>query len=529
MKKLYYGGPIRTMDDADSMPYALLTEGERIVALLSREEAEGITDAEHIDLQGRCLLPGFIDAHSHFSGVAAELLQVDLDGCTTVQAIQERIMAWIASNQSGKSDWITCAGYDHNDLPNEKHITRWDLDAVCADRPLVVKHKSGHMGVFNSKALEMLAVDENSPCPEGGAMGRTADGKLSGYMEEAAMSAMTRRMPPIDLGTYLQALKKAQEIYFSYGITTAQEGAIRNILPQLYAQAIKDAYFDIELIGYSDLSSMEAVRQHLSGSLQGYNGNFRVGGYKIFLDGSPQGRTAWMRQPYLGGDEGYVGYPMMSDDEVYAAVCRACSEGRQILAHCNGDMACEQFLTACERAMNEGMDIAALRPVMIHAQLLGADQIGRAKKLGMILSFFVAHVWHWGDVHIRNFGIERGSHISPVALAEKLGIPYTFHQDAPVIKPNMIETLWCAVCRRSKGGQVLAPELAVTPENALKAVTVHAAYQYFEEEKKGRLAPGMAADLVILDRDPLAVPVDELRDLRVCATIKGGKTVYIAE
>ena len=527
MKKIYFGGPIRTMTDGE-MPYAVLTEDGKITALLNAAQAAAVTDAQPVDLGGRTLLPGFIDAHSHFSGVAAELMQIDLDGCTSVEAIQSRITTWIDQNRPEAGGWITCAGYDHNDLPEARNITRWELDAVSAGHPLVVKHKSGHMGVFNSLALEMLGVDENTPCPSGGTMGRTAEGQLNGYMEEAAMSALTRRMPPIDLQVYMECMAKAQQIYFSYGITTAQEGAIRNILPQLYAQAIREKMFDIELIGYSDLRSMEAVETHLQGSLRDYDGNFRVGGYKIFLDGSPQGRTAWMRKPYLGGDPDYVGYPMMEDEAVYAAVRRACMEKRQILAHCNGDMACEQFLCACERVQAEGYDIAAIRPVMVHCQLLGADQIGRAKALGMILSFFVAHVWHWGDVHVRNFGPERGEQISPVALAVELGIPYTFHQDAPVIKPDMLETLWCAVNRRSKSGRVLGPALAVSAEDALRAVTVNAAWQYGEEGKKGILAPGMAADFVILDRDPMAVPPEELRDLKVCMTIKKDKVVYQA-
>lgn len=527
MKKLYYGGPIRTMAGGE-MPYAVLTEDGSIAALLTREEAAKITDAEPVDLKGRCLLPGFIDAHSHFSGVASERLQVDLDGCTSADAICARIAARIEGEQAPKGSWITCVGYDHNDLPDALHVTCWELDRVSPDHPVVVKHKSGHMGVFNSRAMEVLGIDEDTPCPEGGAMGRTEDGRPNGYMEEAALGVPSRRIPGIDMDTYYRSLEKTQQIYFSYGITTAQEGALRNVLPQLYARAVEEGLFEIEVIGYSDLRTADEVQTRLAGCMEGYNHNFRVNGYKLFLDGSPQGRTAWMRTPYLGGDPDYVGYAMMEDEAVYEAVHRACIEGRQVLAHCNGDMACEQYLCACERVKREGYDIAAIRPVMVHCQLLGRDQIGRAKDLGMILSFFVAHVWHWGDVHVRNFGPERGEHISPVALAVELGIPYTFHQDAPVIKPDMPETLWCAVNRRSKSGSVLGPELAVSAEDALKAVTVNAAYQYFEEDRKGTIAPGKVADFVVLDRDPMAIPPEELRDLKVCMTIKRDKIVYQA-
>ena len=526
MKTIYFGGPIYTMEPGSESPYAVLTEDSRISALLTEEEAAQVTDAHRVDLRGRTLLPGFIDAHSHFSGVAAELLQIDVDGCTSAEEIGRRVQHWIEENHPAADAFLTAAGYDHNDLPECRHVTRWELDAYCPDHPLLVKHKSGHMGVFNSAALAWLGIDEDTPCPPGGAMGRDADGRLNGYMEEAALSVQVRRMPTIDLAAYMQSMKKAQQVYFSYGITTAQEGAIRNILPQLYAQGVEQKMFDIELIGYADLNTMDKVEAFLPECRKGYAGNLRVAGYKIFLDGSPQGRTAWMRQPYRGGEADYVGYPMMEDEAVRDAVRRACREKVQILAHCNGDMACEQFLAACEAVQAEGYDIASLRPVMVHAQLLGADQIGRAKKLGMILSFFVAHVWHWGDVHVRNFGPDRGEHISPVALAVQLGIPYTFHQDAPVIKPDMMETVWCAVCRRSKSGRILGPELAVSVEQALHAITLGAAYQYGEEDCKGSIAPGKAADFVILDRDPFAVSKEDLRTIRVCATVKGGRTVF---
>ena len=231
-----------------------------------------------------------------------------------------------------------------------------------------------------------------------------------------------------------------------------------------------------------------------------------------------------MEQPYRGGEPGYRGYPVHQDGQVLAFLEQAQREGVQIAVHCNGDAAAEQLLRCYEQAFARyGRDI---RPVMVHAQLLRPDQVPRLKPLGMVASFFVAHVFHWGDVHVTNFGQERASQISPARTALDSGVVFDFHQDSPVIPPNMVESLWCAVCRRTKSGQVLGENQRLPVWEALRAVTSNAAYALFEEGQKGTLSPGKRADLVLLDRDPLSCPPEELRDIQVVETIKDGETVY---
>ena len=279
---------------------------------------------------------------------------------------------------------------------------------------------------------------------------------------------------------------------------------------------------------YTTTPAYSEARQAFPESVRQYHRRFKLGGYKMFLDGSPQGRTAWLRRPYQGEQE-YRGYGTLTDAEVLDMVRRAGTDGMQLLAHCNGDAACAQYLAALDAAAREGVDLAALRPVMIHAQLLGRDQLPEVRRLGVIPSFFVAHVYHWGDVHLENLGPGRAEAISPAGSAAEKGIPFTFHQDAPVIRPDMLETVWCAVNRVTRQGRVLGREERVDVRTALEAVTVHAAYQYFEETDKGTLAPGKQADLVILDRDPLAVPQEELRDIRVLETWKDGVPIFCRE
>ena len=214
------------------------------------------------------------------------------------------------------------------------------------------------------------------------------------------------------------------------------------------------------------------------------------------------------------------------DEELKQYLELALKDNMQILVHCNGDAACQQYIDQFELAKQETQSSNDIRPVIVHAQLLDRDQLDNVKKLGMIPSFFVAHVYHWGDIHIKNYGMERASRISLAKSAQDKGIIYTFHQDSPVIEPNMLETIWCAVNRITKNGVLLGDDERISPLDALKAVTKNAAYQYFEEDIKGTLKEGKLADLVILDKNILKVDPMKINDIQVVETIKEGETIF---
>ena len=255
-----------------------------------------------------------------------------------------------------------------------------------------------------------------------------------------------------------------------------------------------------------------------------YYRHLKLGGIKLMLDGSPQARTAWMRKPYEGERE-YCGYPVRSDEWVRRVLENAIRAGLQPLAHCNGDAAAQQFLDQWEAAMKSVGHGTELRPVMVHAQTVGMDQLDRMKGLGMEPSFFVGHCWFWGDVHMKNFG-ERAQHISPVRSALNRGLIPNFHQDAPVTPPNMIHSVWCAVNRITRNGARVGASEAVSPYEALIAATHGGAYSYFEEDTKGMLCPGAVADLVVLNADPTGIEPEKIREIRVLETVKNGKTVF---
>lgn len=522
MRQLYTNATILTMDESTPVVEAVAVE-DGVIAFAGRaaEALARYPDAARIDLGGATMLPAFLDAHSHLSSTASSMLQADLSGCESFDEIADRLLSFSTSGKAGESGWIIGGGYDHNALLERRHPDRAFLDACCPDRPVVLQHASGHAGAFNSRALQALGVTDQDVALAGGG-GNVA----TGYLEENTFFAAMRKVPMPDPRALLNAYSDAQALYASYGIATVQEGyAVEEMIP-LYQALLQSGLLLLDVVAYSDVKNDGAFIRAFDAHANGYRDHLRIGGYKIFLDGSPQARTAWMRTPYLGDGPAFFGYGTMDDDAVDAAVSLAAMQNRQLLAHCNGDAACEQYLRAIER-VNREHGVMPLRPVMIHAQLLGLDQLEAVARLGVIPSFFAAHVYHWGDVHIQNFGFARARSISPAASALRAGIRFTFHQDTPVVAPNMLETVWCAVNRITKSGVLLGSEERIGVLDALKAVTIHAAYQYGEESEKGSIAQGKKADFVVLNANPLTVQPDAIRTVAVLRTIKDGKTIYV--
>ena len=521
MKRLYCNGTIYPVPGEPAVE-ALLAEDGRILASGKFQDLSAGFQGERVDLGGRTLLPAFLDGHGHFLAAANGRLQADLSQCTCFQDVEEKIRNFIRERHIPAGEWVVAQGYDHTSLAEGRHPTLPLLDRAAPENPLFLQHQSGHVGVVNTLGLERLHITPETKAPEGGMIG-VKDGCLTGYLEENAFVHYQKQLPMPKGEELMAALKETQDLYFSYGVTTIQEGLFAPQMSPLYQAMLSAGFLKADIVGYAEEGNREAVRAAFPEHIKRYRRHFKLGGYKIFLDGSPQGRTAWMRRPYEG-EEVYRGYPTLTDEAVLEAIRHSVEDGMQLLAHCNGDAAAEQYLRCIRRAEEEGLHVAAIRPVLVHGQLLGIDQMEEVKQLGVLVSFFPGHVYRWGDVHIRNFGIERAARISPAASALDYHILFTFHQDTPVLPPDMMETIWCAVNRRTKEGRQLEERIPVAA--ALRAVTVNAAWQYFEEGSKGRLLPGMREDLVLLDQDPFRVDPEKLREIQVTETMKDGVSVY---
>lgn len=508
-------------------------------------------DTKVINMEGKTILPSFIDSHSHFSAVANSFLEVDLNECTSFEEIKNKILEYKAKNNIADDEWIIANGYDNNILKEQRHPNINFLDTLNINNPVVLKHKSGHMGVFNKKALEILNINENTPSPEGGKI-EIKDGKLTGYLEETAFVNYQKQVPMPSMDKLLKAYEKAQDEYLSYGITTLQEGYMSKELLNIYKELIKQNKLKLDVVGYPDYDSIKEYAHTFPNSYKKCNNHFKIQGIKMILDGSPQGRTAWMKEPYesekqntIENKEDYKGYPAMKYDDIVRNIEYAKENDLQILAHCNGDAAAEEYIKALleceengpsyqkqeniqmqeyeqqEKKLNNNnvQKIKDLRPVIIHAQLISKEDLLKAKEIGAIPSFFVAHVYYWGDVHLKNFGIKRASRISPVKESVDNNMIFTLHQDSPIIRPNMLETIWCAVKRQTKSGKILGKDERISVYDALKGVTINAAYSYFEEEKKGSIEEGKKAQFVVLDKNILEVPVDEIPSIKIIETI----------
>lgn len=522
-KELYYDGNIITMSGQEKAD-AVLVENGKILAV-GRKDAMNLNgEVQRISLEGHTMLPGFIDSHSHFTGCANSFLQCSVRNAGSVRELQETIQDYVQKRKPAPGEWVMARDFAPEQLKEKQMPDRWMLDQASPDHPLVLQHKSGHVGAFNSLGLKELNINGFTPDPSGGRIEKK-DGEATGYLEENAFIHALRRLPMPSVKALLQACGQAQELYASFGITTLQEGMLSKEMLPMYRELLKARGLWLDVTGYADISQSDLIYGVLPDCDGTYACRFKLGGYKIFLDGSPQSRTAWVRQPYEGGEE--TGTSTMTDQQVEEAVSLSFQTGRQLLAHCNGDRAAQQYLEACERAAGRGRGLR--RPVMIHGQLLGRDQIPRLKPLGMIPSFFAAHVFHWGDVHIQNLGLERAGRISPLKSALEAGLLFTLHQDSPVIPPDMLETVWCASVRKTRGGILLGAEERIPVYEALKAVTCNGACQYFEENRKGTIAPGKLADFVILDGNPLETEPEALRGIQVLETIKEGKSVYRKE
>ena len=529
MRKLYFGGPILTMDRDCPTAEAVLTENGKILAVGNLADLN-CADAEKCDLRGNTLMPGFVDGHSHMIGVGLNLTrQCDLSGCTSFAELLERLRAYRTQKDLTHGEPISARGYDLAVLQEGAHPTAAVLDTLGFDNPIKCTHQSGHMCVCNTAAMKKAGISAATyVCPEGGFAGKDENGELNGYFEENANGACNDAFKSADPDKDMEeGILAAQDYYISRGFTTVQDGS-GNPLKRLaiYDRLAKAGKLKVDIVAYMSASE-KGFANHAQLRTEygkGYHNHLKLGGIKFFLDGSPQAKTAWMKEPYEGEKE-YRGYPTLTDEEVESRLRKALDNNLQPMAHCNGDAAAEQYISLWEKVTEKGKIGKNIRPVMIHAQTVTDEQLDRMVKIGMMASFFVAHCWHWGDTHLQNLG-SRGRRISPVKTAMDKGVPFNFHQDSPVTPPDMLLSAWCAVNRTTRNGVQLDMTRAVDPYTALIATTHGGAYGYFEEDTKGILKPGAVADFVVLDADPTAVDPMTIRDITVLATIKEDILLY---
>lgn len=537
---VYFGGPILTMDDARPRAQAVAVRGGRILAVGGKDEvlAKAGRGARQVDLGGRTLLPGFVDPHGHVSFVGLQAISANLlpapDGQgNSIPDLQRIVRSWMEQNQPfiDRYKLIMGFGYDDSQLREQRHPTRKELDEISSDVPVLFIHQSGHLGVANSKALEAAGVSAATPDPEGGVFRREPGGKQpNGVMEEHAfMGVMVKLLARLDLDANLKMIAEGVKLYTQYGYTTCQDGKSSSGGVKALQLAASRGMLTADVVAYPDaLTATDVVTPPLWG--RAYKDRLRVGGVKLSIDGSPQGKTAWLSQPYFVPPEGqngaYAGYPAVPVDQCMAAIDKAFANGWQILVHANGDAAIDVLIAGVREATRK-YGPGDRRPVLIHGQTTREDQVDALKALGIIPSFFPMHTFYWGDWHRDSvLGPLRAENISPTGWATQRGMMFTTHHDAPVAKPDSMRVLSATVSRRTRSGDILGPHQRVPVEVALKAMTIWPAYQHFEEATKGSIIPGKLADFAVLSADPTATDPEKLASLKVVETIKEGVSIW---
>ena len=536
---LFHNGSIVTMNPEQPLAEAVAVEGDRIVAVggSNAVRAAAGAAAQNVDLNGAAMLPGFIDAHGHFpaSGLIGSKYYLDLNSppigsMRNLNDILEALQARVRDTPEGQ--WIRGGGYDDTLLAERRHPTRADLDRVSTRHPIYLSHISGHLAVANSLALKRAGIDKDTPQPAGGRFRKDPKTREpNGVMEESpAFGRVSRLLPEPSAEDMLAAIERAAYEYASVGVTTAQTGAANPTSLKQTVAAWEAGRLPIRVQIWPVMDVMLTVL-HNPDKMAPPAGQNRVavGALKGFADGSIQGYTGYLSKPYFvppAEDPDYRGYPLMEPEQLAARVTRLHAAGFQLAIHGNGDAAIDDILDAFEKAQ-QGQPRPDARHILIHAQMAREDQLDRMQSLGVIPSFFNLHTYYWGDRHRDIFmGPARAARMSPARSAVRRGMRFTLHADTPVVPMQSMMVVWAAVNRLTTSGKVIGAEQRISVFDALKAITVDAAWQGFEEDLKGTIEPGKLADLVVLDRNPLQVPDADLKDLRVLQTFVGGRRVY---
>lgn len=534
--QVIYNGHVLTMDDTNQIAEAVSIRGDRIEAVGSSEAMLAVAEDDTVvtDLRGRTLMPGIVDAHGHFPGSGQVVFSADLNSppIGSIESIPGLIAELKTMAERRTDGWILGWGYDDTLLAENRHPTREDLDKVSTTRPVAITHISGHLVAVNSLALAELDISASTPDPEGGIIQRdpgSPDGmRPNGVLEETAGRLVIKKSFDLGIGDAVRVTTHAARTYLEQGVTTASAGGMPAALAKALGPMSRLNLFPQRVALFPLLEDVEAKVLDEGWRPESLaSGRVSVPRVKIVADGSIQGYTAYLSQPYhtsFQGDPGYRGYPSVSREDLFRQLEKLYEQRVQVAIHCNGDAAIEDALDAIAAAA-EAHSWDQARPLIIHAQMARLDQIERMAELGVTPSFFSAHTFYWGDRHIELFmGPERAANMSPARWAMEAGIRFSSHMDTPVVPMLPMQSVWSQIERRSTSGGVIGAYQRIPAMQALRAVTIDAAWQVFMDDDVGSIEAGKLADLIILSGDPLTAA--DVRELVVEKTLIGGAEVF---
>jgi predicted amidohydrolase YtcJ len=534
---LIHGGPILTMaGERPNQVAAVVVDGGRIAfagPLGQAQQLAGPT-TPRLDLKGRTLIPGLVDAHSHFMMAVDLARRVNVSGApvgdvASIAGLVAKLAAAEPGLALGPGEWLVGWGYDASLLGDKRELTRRDLDARFPDRPVLIMHVSGHGAVLNSAGLAALGITADTPAPTGGLIHREADGRTpNGQIWESALALAGPALKPPGRNERLKNLAAVQALYARNGYTLANDGFTSIADLDLLQTAAGQGRLMLDIVALPSFVDMKRWLGNPGYAFGTWHNRLKLQGIKITQDGSPQGRTAFLSEPFLvpgpNGEAGWRAQPIQPFPAFLATARAATGAGLQLFIHANGDAAIDDVIKAVETL---GLP-ADHRSIVIHSQVQRPDQLPRYAALGITPSYFTNHAYFWGDVHRANFGEARAAHISPIRSAMALGIKASNHSDFIVTPLDPMFILWTSMARTTRSGFLLGPDQRLGAWNGLKALTINPAWAYREETRRGSIEAGKLADFTLLSANPLTTPVGRIRGIKVVATMKEGRFLWEA-
>jgi predicted amidohydrolase YtcJ len=547
----------------DTSSFHAIQRAEAIAVHNGRVEAVGRNDeivklkgpaTEVIDLGGHFVMPGFNDAHVHLANAGFQRLTVDLAGVKSLTEFRERIRARVQN--AAPNDWIVGGGWDQTLWPVKELPSRWDIDEVTKDHPVFLERVDGHIAVANTLALQLANITVASRDPPGGKLDRDSTGQATGIVRETARQAVTAVIPKPNHDRRRQAIEAALQELARSGITSVQDNSDYQDSKlswedfQTFEEIEREGKLTVrvsEWLLFND--PVPLLLEHRASHPQADN-MLHTGMLKGFMDGSLGSRTAALLEPYTD-DPTNSGLPQYDQDQLTKMTKERVNEGFQIGFHAIGDKGVQMALNAfADAAATTDRVGTGLRPVQAehssamplspsapdlrfrieHAQVTTSQEMAKFKELKVIASMQPNHVltdMNWAEARL---GPKRAANSYAWASFAKKGVVLAFGTDYPVEPVAPFRGLYAAVTRRSEDGKKeYYPEQKLNIEQAIAAYTTGSAFAEFAEKEKGTLAPGMLADLVVLDTDITAVPPERILGTKVLRTVVGGKTVYEAK
>lgn len=536
MKTAFIHANVITIDGEHPKAEAFLVEDDKFTLVGSREEvlAAGGSDAKVVNLDGKTVVPGFNDSHMHLLNFAYSRTKINLYGTTSIAEIVEKSRDWIAQRKPSPATWVSAAALNQYSFQENRLLNRFDLDQISTEHPMIFTRVCEHTVVVNSKALELIGIDDSTPDPESGKIDRDAEGHATGILKETARYLAYAKVPDKSVAEIKEMLVDAIDYVSRLGITSAQTDDFETFSSKNWENVLA-AYKDLEAEGnlkvrvYEQclLPQIDRFKAFMAaGNKTGVGSDmFKIGPLKLLTDGSIGPRTAFLKEPY-SDDPGNRGINVFTQDELDELVCTAQANGMQVVCHAIGD-ASMMCLDAMQKAQREH-PVEDARNGIIHVQITTQEIMDRILKDDILA--YGEPVCVGADMHCveDRVGKERMKKAYAYRTMNEMGIRVPLSSDCPVDSVNPIDSAYIAVNRKDLNGWPEGgwyPEERLTIEQVLKGFTLDSAYASFEDQVKGSIEAGKYADFVILSDDPTAIDPNELRSISAIGTYLGGKQV----